>query len=113
MKEKIKRGSIEILKILAIAVVIGTLCLTAPYCKGLLENHNYIIVTDGLSAEQGLTETDSGDILVEFRCTSDEFPRLLTKFSESHKQLDFKMIETLHSEDPNHPKGFVATFLQN
>lgn len=113
MKEKIKRGSIEILKILAITVVIGTLCLTAPYYKGLLENQNYIIVTDGISAEQGLTKTNSGDILVEFRCPSDDFPRLLTKFSESHKQLDFKMVETIHSEDPSHPKGFIATFLQN
>jgi len=113
MKEKVKRWSIEALKILAIAVVIGTMCITAPYCKGLLVNHNYVVVTDGISAEQSLTKTNSRDVLVEFRCPSDDFPRLLAKFIENHKQLDFKMVETLHSEDSSRPKGFVATFMQN
>jgi hypothetical protein len=113
MKEKVKRWSIEALKILAIAVVIGTMCITAPYCKGLLVNHNYVVVTDGISAEQSLTKTNSRDVLVEFRCPSDDFPKLLAKFIENHKQLDFKMVETLHSEDSSRPKGFVATFMQN
>ena len=113
MKEKIKRGAVDLLKILAIAVVIFALCVSAPYCKGLLGNHNYVVVTDGISAEQSLTKTNSRDVLVEFRCPSDDFPRLLAKFIENHKQLDFKMVETLHSEDSSRPKGFVATFMQN
>lgn len=113
MKEKFKRWSIEVLKILAIAVVIGTMCVTAPYCKGLLGNHNYFVVTDGISAEQTVTDTGEDDVLVEFRCSSDDFPRLLAKFVNSHKQLDFKMVETIHSEDPNRAKGFIATFLRD
>ena len=68
MKEKIKRGAVDLLKSLAIAVVIFALCVSAPHCKGLLGNHNYVVVTDGISAEQSLTKTNSRDVLVEFRC---------------------------------------------
>jgi hypothetical protein len=113
MKEKVKRWSIEALKILAIAVVIGTMCVTAPYCKGLLWKHNYLVVTDGISAEQTITDTGEDDVLVEFRCPSNDFPRLLTMFVNSHKQLDFKMVEPIHSDDPNKTKGFIATFLRD
>ena len=113
MFEDVKKILIEILKIFAIAVVIGTLCVTAPYCKGLLGNHNYLVVTDGISAEQAVTYTGEDDVLVEFRCPSDDFPRLLTMFINSHEHLDFKMVETIHSDDSNKAKGFIATFLRD
>ena len=113
MKEKVKRWSVDLLKILTIAVVIGILCVTAPYFRGILGNRNHFVVTDGVSAEQSITNIDDKNVLVEFRCPSDDFPRLLAMFVRSHKSLNFRMVETIHSEDPSQVKGFLATFIVN
>ena len=112
MKEKLKNVSKDTLKILGIAVIIAALLATMPYCKGILSNSNYYLVTDKLTAEQIITFDKNSRILVEFKCNGSDFTNLLSEFVKSHQNLRLECIETLHSETPKHADGFLVTFFR-
>ena len=112
MKEKLRNVSKEIAKIFGIAAVITILLVIMPYCKGILSNSNYYLVTDKVTAEQIITFDKNSGIIVEFRCNGSDFTDLLSKFVTSHQNLRLECIETLHSETSKHANGFLVTFFR-
>lgn len=112
MKKKLKNFFKEAIKVGAIAGAIFIFLAMMPLCKGILAR-NYIVVTDIQTANQPITKCSNEKVLVEFRCNSKNFPKLLCTFIEHHKDLEFRFVETLRSENQSSPKGFVATFSQD
>ena len=110
MKLKVKKVLIEGVKVGLIAVALLLLLAMAPYCRNILYNANYIVVTDDQTACQPITETQDDRVLVEFRCDDNKFPKLLSTFITNHHELEFKFVETIKSESTETAKGFIVTF---
>ena len=112
MKKNVKVFSKEVAKIFGIALVIALFLGMMPYCRGILSNSNYYLVTDKVTAEQVVSFDKNSGILVEFQCSGSEFLDLLNRFVKVHKNLRLAKIETLSLEKSNQTKGFLVTFFR-
>lgn len=112
MRKKLKIFLREAVKVGIIAGAIFIFLAMMPLCKGIMAK-NYVVVTDTQTAYQPISKCSNAKVLVEFRCNSEDFPKLLCTFIEHHRNLEFRIVETLYTEGQNYPKGFVATFSQD
>jgi len=110
MKKNLKDFAWEISKFLGITAGLLIVLAIYPASKRTLTNSNYIVVNNEETASQTITDCNKGPILVEFKCEARSFPKLLNTFVTSHKDFDFKIMESIRTENPDSAKGFIVTF---
>ena len=113
MKQNFKKFSLEIFKFFGVAAGIIMIFAMYPTSKGSLTNSNCFVVNDEETASQVLADCSDGPILVEFKCEAKDFPKLLNTFVTNHKEFDFKIVESVRSEDPDCAKEFIVAFTNN
>lgn len=111
MKKKIKKILKESMMILGITFIIGSI-LCRPIIKEFFKE-NYYVVVDDISAQQEINH-QTEDIEVEFRCSENEFSKLLTNFKNAHKGL-IEIDTNIEDETPffdkeESTKSFIVRF---
>ena len=113
MKQNFKKISWEVFKFFGISAGFLIVLAMYPASKGSLTNSNCFVVNDEETASQVLADCSDGPILVEFKCEAKDFPKLLNTFVTNHKEFDFKIVESVRSEDPDCAKEFIVAFTNN
>ncbi len=108
--KKVKSVLCEILSLLGFSFLFGVI-LCRPYIKELFKE-NYYVVDDSFSATQKIQPDKN--IEVEFRCSENEFQKLLSSFKSANKEF-YEIDTSIDGYDPfdkDSQKSFIVTFLK-
>ncbi len=111
MKQKVKSALREAISLLGFSLIFGVF-LCRPYIKELLRE-NYYVIDDGFSATQKIIQP-SNNIEVEFRCSENDFKKLLKSFKNTNKGF-YEVGTSIEGDNPfdeDSPKSFIVTFLK-